>query len=594
MNTEELELSLRSEFENYLKAVVAEMRKESAEFQSKIEAEFDRHKSQFNEAFQSFNARFESEHQFDDGFKSLVGEHLNLARDEGSKIAAEAMAEAERLAPPPVAAEPTYVEVEVEVNKFDGIRDAINDISSKDSQSNILKSLVQHASEYAPRGAFFIIKNEHFVGWKVFGSDDESLENAVRDIRFPTTAESILGAAVRSLASVESGGGANAEDPTFLDPLHYGRPERMLAIPLTARGRGVAVLFADADQGDVNREALEVLVRVAGMTVEMRAAAAAPVPKAEPNVAEEAEAELPTDTTAETEAPVEDNGGFAFSESVSYEGGFPTEATVEPTEEVAEFVEEPQVETVAEAEVETAESAVEFEGPQTFEVAASEEVATFEPAFAEETQTYEVESIEPSPFAEPVEETVETAEFSYETFEAPSEPEPYTASETSDFGSRDSYESSPFQADSPFESTSDQFAPAVVPMGGMEPALDAVIEAPVVAPSVPKARLSDRNVDLPIEVAEEERRSHNDARRFARLLVSEIKLYNEKKVIEGREANDLYDRLREAIDRSREMYDKRVQPPVASKFDYFHYELVNSLADGEAGRLGNGYPGATI
>ena len=56
----------------------------------------------------------------------------------------------------------------------------------------------------------------------------------------------------------------------------------------------------------------------------------------------------------------------------------------------------------------------------------------------------------------------------------------------------------------------------------------------------------------------------------------------------------LYERLREAIDRSREMYDKRVQPPVAAKFDYFHYEIVNSLADGEAERLGAGYPGSSV
>jgi len=76
--------------------------------------------------------------------------------------------------------------------------------------------------------------------------------------------------------------------------------------------------------------------------------------------------------------------------------------------------------------------------------------------------------------------------------------------------------------------------------------------------------------------------------------VSEIKLYNEKKVQEGRLANDLYERLREAIDRSREMYDKRVQPPVAAKFDYFHYELVNALADGNAERLGSSYPGSAV
>jgi hypothetical protein len=65
-------------------------------------------------------------------------------------------------------------------------------------------------------------------------------------------------------------------------------------------------------------------------------------------------------------------------------------------------------------------------------------------------------------------------------------------------------------------------------------------------------------------------------------------------VTEGRENQDLYDRLREAIDRSREMYDKRVQPPVAAKFDYFDYEIVNSLADGQADLLGGNYPGSTV
>jgi hypothetical protein len=89
---------------------------------------------------------------------------------------------------------------------------------------------------------------------------------------------------------------------------------------------------------------------------------------------------------------------------------------------------------------------------------------------------------------------------------------------------------------------------------------------------------------------EEERRSHNDARRFARLLISEIKLYNEQKVSEGRAEHDLYDRLREYIDRSREMYDKRVKPEVAARHDYFHSELVNTLAEGDAAKLGANYP----
>ena len=42
------------------------------------------------------------------------------------------------------------------------------------------------------------------------------------------------------------------------------------------------------------------------------------------------------------------------------------------------------------------------------------------------------------------------------------------------------------------------------------------------------------------------------------------------------------------------MYEKRVKPPVAERFDYFHYELVNGLADGDESRLGGSYPGSAV
>ena len=93
---------------------------------------------------------------------------------------------------------------------------------------------------------------------------------------------------------------------------------------------------------------------------------------------------------------------------------------------------------------------------------------------------------------------------------------------------------------------------------------------------------------------EEEEQLHNNARRFARLLVSEIKLYNEQKVSEGRRNNDLYDRLKEDIDRSRQMYEKRVVPSVAAKFDYFYDELVNTLAEGDPSKLGSDHPGPSV
>jgi hypothetical protein len=118
--------------------------------------------------------------------------------------------------------------------------------------------------------------------------------------------------------------------------------------------------------------------------------------------------------------------------------------------------------------------------------------------------------------------------------------------------------------------------------------------SPYSAPLGATRRQAVTEPELPIDVSEDERRLHNDARRFARLLVSEIKLYNEPKVQEGRNKGDLYDRLRDDIDRSRQMYDKRVAPPVAARHDYFHQELVNTLAEGDPAKLGMSYPGAAI
>jgi hypothetical protein len=81
-------------------------------------------------------------------------------------------------------------------------------------------------------------------------------------------------------------------------------------------------------------------------------------------------------------------------------------------------------------------------------------------------------------------------------------------------------------------------------------------------------------------------KKHDEARRFARLLVSEIKLYNESKVEQGRKSNDLYERLKEDIDRSRQMYDERIGDEVRKVSNYFYDELVRILADGRAEALG--------
>jgi hypothetical protein len=81
---------------------------------------------------------------------------------------------------------------------------------------------------------------------------------------------------------------------------------------------------------------------------------------------------------------------------------------------------------------------------------------------------------------------------------------------------------------------------------------------------------------------------HRKAQRFARLLMDEIKLYNQAKVSEGRQHRDLYDRLREDIDKSRAAYNKRFADSV-SDADYFTSELVRILADNDRGAMGGNF-----
>jgi hypothetical protein len=79
----------------------------------------------------------------------------------------------------------------------------------------------------------------------------------------------------------------------------------------------------------------------------------------------------------------------------------------------------------------------------------------------------------------------------------------------------------------------------------------------------------------------------SSARRYARLLVSEIKLYNESAVRVGREKRDLLERLRPEIERARRLYEERVAPSVGARAVYFQQELVHTLADGDSALLGN-------
>jgi hypothetical protein len=76
------------------------------------------------------------------------------------------------------------------------------------------------------------------------------------------------------------------------------------------------------------------------------------------------------------------------------------------------------------------------------------------------------------------------------------------------------------------------------------------------------------------------------ARRYARLLVSEIKLYNEAAVRAGRERRDLLARLGPEINRARRLYEERVPTTIFNRENLFEQELVQTLAEGDPALLG--------
>jgi len=465
-----LEDSLQRDIESYLETRMSAVKQEITTLQSLL-----------NESLSSFLER-QADVQMEASMQASITEHLHAAHERGVEMAASESSRAKASSDMAI------------------VKSAIGEINEQKSQAEILKALVNRASSFAPRVAFFVIKGEQAAGWRGRGFEGSVGDDAIQQISFSVNADTVVGSAAKGLATWSGGPGSHSEDHLLLNRLGEEQAQRIVAIPLKVRGRAVAVLYADSaglDSESINLEALETLVTVSGMAVELLSAA-------------RGSAAAPKRAVEEAPAPVE-------QPQPSYEPTSEYTPTPEPEPEPS------------------------FSGAETIE--------NYQPAY--EAPAYEEAPVEPSSFVEavPVEEPSGVFEDSSATADQPS-------------------------------------------IAGEEP--PAWTPAPIEAAAPPKRRYG-QDAELPVEVhGEEERRLHNDARRFARLLISEIKLYNEQKVAEGRIEHDLYDRLREYIDRSREMYDKRVKAEVATRYDYFHGELVNTLAEGDPAKLGANYPGATV
>jgi hypothetical protein len=156
-----------------------------------------------------------------------------------------------------------------------------------------------------------------------------------------------------------------------------------------------------------------------------------------------------------------------------------------------------------------------------------------------------------------------------------------------DAGTAEKFEAPPVQTVSSFSDPFAAHAPKHVAAPTVEEPAMAEASAEVVsAPAAMAAAAAAPATDAFAHMSPEDADVHRKAQRFARLLMDEIKLYNQAKVVEGRKHKDLYDRLKDDIEKSRSTYQKRYGNTAAASAEYLSNELIRSLAEDDVSLLG--------
>jgi hypothetical protein len=243
----QLEESLRHDIESYMEGRLSGIKQEIAALQS-----------QLNESLSRLLDR-QGDVQLDGGVAASILEHLRAAHEQGIDLAASESSRAKASSDMAI------------------VKAAIDEIDEQESQAHILKILVNRSASFAPRVAFFVIKGEQGIGWRARGFQGTVGDEAIHKMSFPIAADTAVGNAARSRQPWSGGPGSHSENHIILNRLGDEPPARIVAVPLVVRKRTVAVLYADSadlDSEAINLEALETLVRVSGMAVELLVARA--------------------------------------------------------------------------------------------------------------------------------------------------------------------------------------------------------------------------------------------------------------------------------------------------------------------------------
>lgn len=458
-------------------------------------------------------------------------------------------------------------EATAQADNFALLKTALEEIDAQRTQSATLTALLRYAAQFAPRLAFFVIRGGAAVGWKASGFENGLNDETVKLLNVPTEQPTLLREALTSHQAAVGRAETPSENSAVLGSYGSPAPARALAIPLVVRGKAAAVLYADSGtqpEKAINSAALETLLRATSMSIELLPARRGLEPAARPAAPQPIGPAAGATPMSQQPAPIVNPAG-AIDTRAEVASPYERRMAAAPTNPFAPELEpKPTAETEPEPAVAVTPHRTTENLPKT---------AAAESAIELEAIASAVTPVEPEPAMAAAASAIESAaEETAEPAALKSAPPPR-----------------PVLVKPPDQPTpADSFAPtpAALPGGREEQArLTPAVRAPM------RAR---QPISVATPAGETEQRAHNDARRFARLLVSEIKLYNASKVNEGRRSFDLYERLRDEIDRSRKVYDKRVSPAVAARFDYFYDELVQTLAEGDALKLGANCPGPVV
>jgi hypothetical protein len=466
------------------------------------------------------------------------------------------------------------------------VRGSLAAVESARTQVDVLSRFLAQTQAHASRVALLVLRNDRLTGWKSAGYDATGgRDETVRAVDLGAEDDPFVAAVLKGQRSMV------AEPPDESSPLRRAlsgpAPARTLLVPMVIRDRLAGLVCADelpGEEGRLNEAAVEVLTFVTGLAVDLLAARKKiPSPTLTPTGEKIARFEVASAASpgATVQMPAPDLGALSMA---------PPAATIAAPEPP------PPPARPRPTDAREALRAIEESGKRP--------VPSLKHTFSDPGLTSQIPSMvtpsAPPPMpAPPAASTVATSvpasgSISYPSLTPPPSvtapppppgiPSPLSGASTGDFtGAFEALRASSAAMRPAPQAPAPGGADVTVQKPGPRTGASAVLppkDAGGVRPIsgfVPRGRAGQ---------AEGPQRSLDDARRLARLLISEIKLYNEKKVDEGRASSDLYERLKDDIERSRQVYDERTPEHIRREHDFFRDELVRILADGRAESLG--------